>query len=1739
MYKILLSLLFALSLNPLLAQVTINEISAANMNGITDVDGDREDWVELHNAGATSVNLSGWFLSDNPAAPLKWTFPAGINIPAGGYRIVYCSGKNKFAGGQAHTSFKLTQTKGESVVLTQSNNTTADTYTYTIPNQANHSYARSPNGNGAWNISAGPTPGAANTGTFYQAYADKVTADNGPGFYPAAIQVALSAPSGTIRYTTNGQEPTAASTQYTTPININANTVLKARVFSANAQILPGFILANTYFINTTHTLPVVSIAGDNVSSLFGGNNGTQPIGSFEYFENGEEKAEGYGIMNKHGNDSWAYPQRGIDWITRDQLGYKNELNEAFFPDRDRKRFQRLILKPAANDNYPFQAGGAYIRDAYIHTLSLRGGLHLDVRANQPCALYVNGQYWGLYELREKADDADYTKYYYNQDEEDIDYIKTWGGTWAEYGSMTEWNNLRNYILGNNMATQANYDYVKARLDVLSLIDYMIINQHTVCKDWLNYNTAWWRGRNPNGTAQRWRYVLWDMDATLGHYINYTNIPNTGAGANPCDIEAPQVSDPQGHVDILVALYNSPEFKSLYVNRYAELLNGPLSCPNMLALLDAMINEIAPEMPRQCSRWGGTVGGWQNNVQTLRNFINARCPVLNNAIEDCYDVTGPYTLTLDVSPAGAPNQAQINNIVPTAYPYTGSFFGGVQMPFQAKPAPGWVFSHWEVNGNTFGPNANVDSISLNFNTTGTVTAFFIPVGPCDPPTAMAASVNLNNQTINWTGTPSATAYEIEYRKTGAPTWKTATVPTANWPTDTLLGCSDYEMRIRSLCPQGNSDWANFNFSTLDKLADFDLPNATICNNNPATLDASNAGATYQWDDNSTNPTRSVTTGGQYWVETNLNGCTERDTVIVTQINTTFLLANTLCTGESVTVGTEIFDVARPNGQVVLPQAATGQCDSIVDVQLSFLPFSQILVAATNCDPAMVGIDTVFLTNAVGCDSLVITTVALVPTSQTNLMTNSCDPTMVGIDTLVLSNFYGCDSLIVTTTVLVNSNQTSLLAASCNPASIGIDTLILSNFYGCDSLVITTTTFDPAGVDVTYFFGQNCDPAMVGTDTVALSNTFGCDSLIVTTTTLAPVPPTLLAAVSCNPALVGIDTLVLANALGCDSLVITTTVFDPAGINTTQLSMLHCDPTLVGVDTVVLTNVTGCDSLVVTTTLLAPTSQSNQLAITCNPALVGTDTLILSNFYGCDSLVITTTTFDAATIPVTQLSALHCDISMVGVDTLIFASVAGCDSLVVTTTLLAPMSQINLAATSCNPALLGIDTLILSNFYGCDSLVITETNFHPDGIEVVDIAAFTCDPTLAGIQSVTLTNAAGCDSIVVTTTTLVPVNQTNLTVGSCNPALVGTDTLLLSNVYGCDSLVITTTNYDPTGITITQLYTTTCDPMQIGVDIATLTSIQGCDSMVVTTTTLAPSNQTQIAALTCDEAEAGTDSLLLTNQYGCDSLVITTTAFAGFELATSTERVHCYGEKTGSVELDSAFTSHLPVKVQLGSQTAQNYTGMPLNWSQMAAGNYTLTATNAVGCTTEQEVFVDQNPQLLLDLGPQPIKIHFGDSVWVEANTNFDIATAQWLPSDEHLRCPTCPSTFVLPHETSRYALTTTDDNGCTATASLTILLEKNIRVFVQNVLPLDGINPQNNLTVFTGPEVALVRALRIFDRWGNLIFEQKQLLPNTPSGWDGTYNGRPLPPGVIMWMAEVETIDGRTEIRSGDITVLR
>ena len=716
------------------AQVVINEYSASNLTGYTDNYNKTEDWIELYNTSTSSVNIGGYHLSDKSSSPMKWEIPSGTSIPAHGFLTFWCSGRNEVSGGDFHTNFKLKQTKStpESVVFSDMAGNIINEFELQIT-QVEHAMGRETDGAATWKIFTSPTKGLPNTGSSYSAYALAPEMSEDAGFYTGSVSISITnpEPDSTIHYTTNGNLPTASTATYSSPITVNSTEIIKAICISNNSDILPSFITFNTYFIDVTHTIPVLSTSGTGLQTLLNGDDTIKPHGTIEYFEDGVRVQHGYGEYNKHGQDSWGFPHRSYDYIARDEMGYHAAIKHQLLKDTDRDEYQRIIIRASGDDNYPGIDSSAHMRDVFIQKFANRNNLKVDMRRGDRVVSYVNGDFWGVYSIREKVTDADYTKHYYNQDKYNIQYLMLWGGTWAEYGgsqALIDWEALKNYILSHDMTNPTYFNQVAEQYDYESLIDYVIVNSFVVCTDWINWNVGWWRGLDPEGSHQKWGYILWDEDATFNHYVNYTGVPDETSNADPCYPEG-ITSDPGQHIQILNHLLANETVSQYYISRYQDLMNTVFIEDDLVDLLEEIEDAITPEMPKQINRWGGNMTEWQNNVQKIKDFISERINVIHPGLNSCYSLTGPYAVSLEVEPIGAGsikfNSISIDN---DAFPWSGEYHGGMDMLMSAlENNSAYTFDHWELTNHSVSPNVNSKDVTLSLTQADVIKAVFTPV----------------------------------------------------------------------------------------------------------------------------------------------------------------------------------------------------------------------------------------------------------------------------------------------------------------------------------------------------------------------------------------------------------------------------------------------------------------------------------------------------------------------------------------------------------------------------------------------------------------------------------------------------------------------------------------------------------------------------------------------------------------------------------------------------------------------------------------------------------------------------------------------------------------------------------------------------------------------------------------------------------------------------------------------------
>ena len=146
------ALIICIALFSAKGQILINEYSAANYDTYTDNYGEYEDWVELYNPTSSPIDINGWALTDKTSNPSKWLFPSSFIVPADGLAVVYCSGRDELIGSNAHTNFKITQTKGNEVFMISDASGIFQDSIKVMPNQKTHTRGRETDGAANWSV---------------------------------------------------------------------------------------------------------------------------------------------------------------------------------------------------------------------------------------------------------------------------------------------------------------------------------------------------------------------------------------------------------------------------------------------------------------------------------------------------------------------------------------------------------------------------------------------------------------------------------------------------------------------------------------------------------------------------------------------------------------------------------------------------------------------------------------------------------------------------------------------------------------------------------------------------------------------------------------------------------------------------------------------------------------------------------------------------------------------------------------------------------------------------------------------------------------------------------------------------------------------------------------------------------------------------------------------------------------------------------------------------------------------------------------------------------------------------------------------------------------------------------------------------------------------------------------------------------------------------------------------------
>ena len=605
--------------------IVITEVMASNG---TWSGGHAYDWVELYNRGKDTADLSGWYLSDSRKKPDKWAFPEGTRLKPGSYLLVYCSGKTEEAQRPRdlifYSTFKLSA-KGDQVVLTNRNGLQVDILEF--PAQyGNISWGlASAQGTDTYGFFETATPGKKNADIVYPGRARTPEFVTQGGFYDETVTVEASVPDGCIlRYTTDGSTPSASSAVFPAEgVQLKKTTSVRIRAFAEG--LVPSATVASTYLIGESLPVPVVCLTTDE-EYLFGKKSGALARGTgkvpnydkpYEYPVNVEYfDADGLCLINQvgsftaSGHSAKQNAQKSIALFARKAYGPEYfEFNP--FPNRSYTHYKSILLRSTNSDAYSER-----LRDVVFS--SLAEPLDLCYQDALPIVVFINGEYWGHYNLREKIN-----KYMVAQwegipleDEDTVDAIdvlaRTGSDDYVQNGDNAEWLELCTFCKTQDLNVPENLAYVDARMDIDNLFTHAAFEIISGNVDITNVRMY----RVPGG---KWKYLLFDVEASFP----------SGSDSDPTPLNnyiKPVSAKIQAfRHEPLNALLNVPEMKDRFLKRFAEVLEKSFLWPYVDAHFQPWEEILEVLLPRHNERWPYlTMSRWRKNVNATRYYARVR-----------------------------------------------------------------------------------------------------------------------------------------------------------------------------------------------------------------------------------------------------------------------------------------------------------------------------------------------------------------------------------------------------------------------------------------------------------------------------------------------------------------------------------------------------------------------------------------------------------------------------------------------------------------------------------------------------------------------------------------------------------------------------------------------------------------------------------------------------------------------------------------------------------------------------------------------------------------------------------------------------------------------------------------------------------------------------------------------------------------------------------------------------------
>lgn len=568
------------------------------------------------------------------------------------------------------------------------------------------------------------TPGSPNGSVFYTGLSTDIIEFSHPGgkVDPFLLELSGVSSPATIRYTLDATLPNENSPVYVGSIPINDHTVVRARVFQNN--FIPSTTASRTYLVDISHELPVVSLVTDPANffdtdsgiyvlgddyddnfPFFGANfweDWERPVHFTLYETDGSIGTAFDGGTKIFGGWSRGNEQRSLSIFARNQYGI-DEINYPLFPNLDYSTFQALVLRNSGNDWL-----NSMMRDGTL--TGLMRGSGLDYQAYRPAATYINGEYWGFYNMREKINEH-FLASKHQVHPDDVDILEFDGG--VIHGDNEAYLDLINFVSNNSLSNSTNYETVADQINIDNFIIYQAAQIYFNNTDWPGNNIKYWRAKNG-----KWRWILFDTDFGFGVWNSNDYANNTIAFA--LETNGPGWPNPPWSTLLFRRLVQQTVFKNAFINRLADELNSRFLPDRVCEHIDTLSANISAEISPHYNRWGGNVAGWLGQVAAMKNFAEQRPYWLKQHVLSEFNLPDYHVLRI-VNDDPSKGYVKVNRLFIKNNVWEGDYFEEVPVDVVAIPEPGYAFSHW--SGGSTSVNA---AIKVNLQSDITLVPHFEP-----------------------------------------------------------------------------------------------------------------------------------------------------------------------------------------------------------------------------------------------------------------------------------------------------------------------------------------------------------------------------------------------------------------------------------------------------------------------------------------------------------------------------------------------------------------------------------------------------------------------------------------------------------------------------------------------------------------------------------------------------------------------------------------------------------------------------------------------------------------------------------------------------------------------------------------------------------------------------------------------------------------------------------------------------